>query len=90
VVTRVKDFTSDGSGNSGDQRVSCDSGERATGGGISWTMSPGSGDTIRTNNPLSGEAFPVSGNVATGWEGSLHTSDGMGKTGRIYVICASP
>jgi hypothetical protein len=91
VVTRVADFTSNASGDSGDQRASCNAGERATGGGISWTQSPGSGDTIRSSNPLlSPEGFPANGDVPTAWEGDIHTSDGMGKTGRIWVICVSP
>jgi hypothetical protein len=92
VVIRFEAFTSDSFGNSGFVNVGCGPGEKATGGGIGWTQSPGGGDAVRYSGPEtnSGDTFPNQGSTATGWAGDIHTSDGMGKTGRVYVVCASP
>jgi hypothetical protein len=46
VAIRFASFTSNGSGQSGHVDVTCNPGETAIGGGIGWTMSPGSGDAI--------------------------------------------
>ncbi len=92
VVIRFATFTSDSSGNSSHESVACQAGERAVGGGIGWTQSPGSGDAVRYSGPedSSGNTFPAQGATPTGWAGEIHTSDGAGKTGRVYVICAAP
>ncbi len=91
-VVRYGEFTSDGAGFSSHEHVECNPGERALGGGIGWTMSPGSGDAVMYSGPetTTADAFPSQGGTPIGWDGEIRTSDGPGKTGRIYVICGTP
>lgn len=94
VAIRFATFTSDAFGQSGHVHVECNPGERAVGGGIGWTQSPGSGDAVVYSGPddanFATTTFPAQGATPIGWAGEIKTSDGAGKTGRIYAICASP
>jgi hypothetical protein len=92
ATIRFAAFTSDAFGQSGHVDVDCNPGERAVGGGIGWTQSPGSGDAVTYSGPEdnSMDTFPAQGSAATGWAGQIRTSDGAGKTGRVYVVCVSP
>jgi hypothetical protein len=95
VVIRFLDFTA-GSGTpwvSSHLHVSCNPGEKAVGGGIGWTQSPSSNDGVIFTGPSAANfmttGLPDQGSVPTGWEGEIKTND-TGKTGRLYVVCASP
>jgi hypothetical protein len=94
AVIRFASFTSNTSGQSSHVHVQCNTGERAVGGGIGWTQSPGSGDGVLYSGPedanFGSTTFPAQGATPTGWAGEIKTSDGAGKTGRVYAICASP
>jgi hypothetical protein len=94
VVIRFVTFTSDSFGLSSHRDVTCNPGERAVGGGIGWTQSPGSGDAITYSGPEDADhemlTFPNQGATPTGWAGEIKTSDGAGKPGRVYAICAAP
>jgi hypothetical protein len=94
VVVRFAAFMSDANGLSGPVHIQCQAGERATGGGIGWTGSPGSGDAVVYSGPedanFSQSTFPQQGATPTGWAGDIKTSDGADKPGRVYAICASP
>jgi hypothetical protein len=94
AVVRFATFTSDAGGQSGFVDVICNPGEVAVGGGIGWTQSPGSGDAAMYSGPEDAnhatDSFPAQGATPTGWGGELRTSDGPGKTGRVYAICVSP
>jgi hypothetical protein len=91
VVIRYHEFTSDMSGFSGHVRADCDPGERAVGGGIGWTNSPGASDTISYSGPDDGAGlYPEQGSTPVAWAGEIKTSDGEGKAGRVYAICAWP
>lgn len=89
VTIRDAFFVSDAGGNTGFETASCLAGERALGGGITWTQSPGGGDAVKQTGPISGiEVYPDENDPPTGWGGVIETSDGAGKEGRVYVICA--
>src|SRR5204863_5146239 len=94
AVIRFATFSSDTFGQSSHVHVQCNAGERAVGGGIGWTQSPGSGDAVVQSGPedanFNTTTFPVQGATPTGWAGELKTSDAQGKPGRVYAICASP
>jgi hypothetical protein len=91
AVIRYQEFTSDMSGFSGHVRVTCNAGERALGGGIGWTNSPGASDTISYSGPDDGAGlYPDQGSTPVGWAGEIKTSDLEGKTGRVYAVCVSP
>jgi hypothetical protein len=94
VTIRLATFVADSTRMSGHVHVDCHPGERAVGGGIGWTQSPGSGDAITYSGPIDANfttfTFPGQGATPTGWAGEIRTSDSPGKPGQIYVICASP
>src|SRR5438552_1322326 len=51
AVIRFATFSSDTFGQSSHVHVQCNAGERAVGGGIGWTQSPGSGDAVVQSGP---------------------------------------
>lgn len=66
--------------------VSCQPGERATGGGARVLSD---GDRLTASQPrfASGTETPT----PTGWEVSIHDGSGVGAiSGEAYVVCASP
>jgi len=76
VVVRSVYFTG------GQGQVSCNTGERATGGGVS-------GDAFN-NYTSQNEPAPNSG-TPTGWKAYLRSNqNNAGASGTIYVVCASP
>ena len=65
----------------GTGQVSCATGEKATGGGLTGDSTL---DIINASEPSPNKGTP------TGWRGSIRRAGGAFSSGTIYVICASP
>jgi hypothetical protein len=87
VVVRLSAETTTLTGNNGSAQASCNSGERATGGGVQllggnsvklWYFEPG-GVPLMTN-----------GYTPTGWQAVWYNESGATDTLQVYAVCASP
>jgi hypothetical protein len=87
VVARFEEFSVDPKSTSSQEVASCEPGERAVGGGVGFTSSPGS--EIRVVYSAPGKGFLDQGETPTAWEGAIYNSEGAEKTARVYVVCAS-
>jgi hypothetical protein len=74
----------------------CDTGERATGGGImtfaaSGLISATSGDDLKVSGPLDATGHALSaGETPASWGVRFDWTNGAFRTFRMYVICARP
>jgi hypothetical protein len=94
AVVRFDSFTVPGSGAGGNatEDVSCASGERALGGGVSFAAASGEdpGDRVMFSEPRAGGAKPSSqGATATGWRAGIAQTDPVQRTANVWAICAS-
>jgi hypothetical protein len=73
------------------QKVQCNAGERATGGGVADPPSSNANSRVTASAPInSSDAIAGAGDTPTGWFGQAFNGSGSQSTYTIYVICASP
>lgn len=88
AVVRFDSFTV-ALGGTSTKAVSCASGERALGGGVSFAADDPD-DRVTFSEPRGGGAQPsTQGAIATGWRAGIVNGGGSERTANVWVLCAS-
>ena len=71
--------------------ASCETGEKATGGGVSWTSGLSSSQYVQESVPVTQEGSGLAdGATPSGWKVTVWNGPGSTKTGYVWVVCAKP
>jgi hypothetical protein len=72
------------------QKVQCNAGERAVGGGIADPAGLNANSRVVDSAPLKGDTIATAGQTPTGWLGEAFNGSSGSLDYTVYVICASP